>query len=595
MLLLLMACILMLSLTFLIGGLTLDMLERIFGKKIRADLMGIFLLGILFSACYFNILSFWWPVNYLVLIPLAGIAAVWIFLNKEKTISLAESIRGAIRDLTQPSHLLITLLVFLVTAAYCILPPLHPDSLGYHHLTVLWYEKYKVVPGLANLHGRFAFNPVSFIIEAAWSFTGLAGRSLYPLNMLLGGLFFCWLLKRLFRNMDSVSGLLYLFALAFSFRFFLVNLSSPASDMLVYICILYPILLLVERIVSKEITLSTTIVPVLIILFSITAKLTSFTAFLLLPFLYYWLPKKDKGLPLFGKIAGICLFLYIPWLMRNYIMSGYLLFPYGRPDIFHPDWKASPNLLKYENYYIHNYPTHIPYHPFWHSSIPRVQTLLTWFSFYIQAHQTIDAILIVLGFISPLFWLLPYARTKKVDLRVLTVWLVAFAGIWINLSISMVFRFFVPVTMISILLPLLAWADSLRRWPQTGFFRPRLLVAALFLLIAINYLVGAVNRLPINDRRIAAWWLSPLREPDFVPGKDTASFSYTYLGGGRKLYIGSPQHHCVNADLPCMPVYYGKIEMRGERLDQGFRMTDDKILQLYPFILSDSLTPLDLW
>ncbi|HEX9513858.1 MAG TPA: hypothetical protein VF939_25380, partial [Puia sp.] len=207
MLLLLADSLLLIFLTLSLGILTLNILDRLFRVTIQSDLLGTFLAGLIPSTIYFNIISFWLPVNYLSLIPLALISLLVFRQHKERFRQEALSIREQLNRILQPSNWVFTGGLLVLLLYFSILPGINADSKGYHYLSILWYEKYKVIPGLANVHGRYAFNPAAFIIQSAYSFTGLTGQSIYPLNTVLIGLFLFWLLVRMLRQKDSLAGL----------------------------------------------------------------------------------------------------------------------------------------------------------------------------------------------------------------------------------------------------------------------------------------------------------------------------------------------------------------------------------------------------
>src|ERR1700733_15571682 len=212
-------------------------LEKVFGFAIQTDLLGLFLAGLVLSTVYFNLLSFWMPVDYRALIPPAAVALFSFFRFRVRYRDLWVSIRsqwGGIRGWLLP-FLCLALLLF----AYGVKPPTNPDSVNYHFLSILWGEKYKVVPGLANLQEAYAFNPASFIIQSAYSFTGLTGQSLYPLNGVISALFLLWILSRVYLYRTSFTGLVWFFFLIISYRYMLGNMSSPNSDQLVQICLSY--------------------------------------------------------------------------------------------------------------------------------------------------------------------------------------------------------------------------------------------------------------------------------------------------------------------------------------------------------------------
>ena len=574
MLLLLFDCLLLLFITLCLGLLTRYLLEKIFRSEVRADTLGIFLLGLMFSSFYFNMVSFWWPVDHLSLIPLGVLSLAYLSPRKRREASTLVSIRRSMHYFTSRECILATIGILGVVILYSILPTGNQDSPGYHYLSVLWYEKYKVVPGLANIHGRFAFNPISFIIEAAWSFTGVTGQSIYPLNMVTAGLFYFWLLRRIFQNIHSTTALLYLGMMLFFFRYFLTNLSSPTADVLVDICVLYSLICLFENILAREITLNTTIVPVLVILYSITAKLSSFPLLLALPFVYSLLLKKEKSLALVLKVFTITLFLYVPWLVRNYIMSGYPIFPFPFLDLFHPDWKAPASVLNLELYFIRVFPMEGIATPLWHSPNPLIQGVETWFSGFIKSRTFVDPVFILLAFFSPLYWLILYIRTKKVNRPALLLWFITFISAWFNILNSMVFRFAACMILLSVLFPFFVWAYSLPP-RRTGIYK--LMVNGALVLFCLYYFRGGITKLTEYKPSIAGSWLLPLKDKLYNDAGNNAGFPYKILRPGIKTYIADGSHDCLNAGLPCIPHLYGEIEMRGDRIDQGFRMIRDTI------------------
>lgn len=78
--------------------------------------------------------------------------------------------------------------------------------------------------------------------------------------------------------------------------------------------------------------------------YAATVKLSAASAlvFVLLP-LHIFL--KDRNVrALAAHVAG-GLVILLPWLIRGVILSGYLVYPYAKPDLFDPDWKMDPAVL----------------------------------------------------------------------------------------------------------------------------------------------------------------------------------------------------------------------------------------------------------
>ena len=300
-------------------------LEKVFGFAIQTDLLGVFLAGLVLSTIYFNLLSFWLPVDYRSLIPLAAVGLCSYIRFRSRYRGLWLSIRQQWTDVR--GWLLPFLCLALLLFVYGVKPPTNPDSVNYHFLSILWGEKYKVVPGLANLQEAYAFNPASFIIQSAFSFTGLAGQSLYPLNGVISALFLLWILSRLYSCRNSWPAWSGFFFLVISYRYLLGNMSSPNSDQLVQICLSYSLMRLCELLFTKEVGVSKMILPCIILLYAPVAKMSACPALFLVLFIFCLLLKKERRARLTLTLVTMGLLIYLPWIGRNFIMSGWLVFP----------------------------------------------------------------------------------------------------------------------------------------------------------------------------------------------------------------------------------------------------------------------------
>lgn len=163
MLLLLADSSLLIFITLTLGVLARESLSRLFRSPVNAGLLELFLLGLIMSSLYFNILSFWLPVDYRTLLPPALLGLAGNILYKEKFRGVWASIRDNLVLFFSPSQRPLTIAVGIVLLAYWILPCGTPDSILYHCQSILWYEKYKIVPGLANLNADCWLTPLKSI------------------------------------------------------------------------------------------------------------------------------------------------------------------------------------------------------------------------------------------------------------------------------------------------------------------------------------------------------------------------------------------------------------------------------------------------
>jgi len=574
-----------LILIFIMTGLgfcSLGILSKLFRTPVRSGLMGTFLTGLVTATIYFNLLSFWLPVNFWSLIPLAVISSITLRSVGKKTLAAGFNMLKTIRWWAIPAFLLLGLLL-----SYSILPAFFTDSTTYHYESILWYETYKLIPGLANVHGRFANNPCSFIIQSAFSLTHLTGQSIYPLNLVITGLFLFWILGRLIRQTNLFAGLSYLLLFILSCRAQLVYISCPNSDTLFSICVAYSSVRLFETLLFKKLDLANTLVPMVIAMYAPIAKLSAFTILIFIPYFLFLLPDKDKKwakLPAFLLLAGL---LYLPWIGRTFVMSGHLLYPFPFLDIFHPDWKVPEDVFRMDY-------AHIRYEPIRH--LDSRQDLITvqnqpfsvWFIPWVtKSYMVIKASVIILfaAILSPLLWLIFWGIKKRPEVRPFFFWLILYASVWIWLISSPEFRFGNVYISLSLFLPALYITYD----QQPSAIRRRMIVPLLFILLCMNYIRGSIDLRHVylknyNYAFTRKNWLFPLKDYQTTIRNDIGTFPYKWLNAGVKLYLPDSTHDCLNAGLPCLIWNYGEIEMRGNRIEDGFRNVRCEAWKHFPFL-----------
>lgn len=68
------------------------------------------------------------------------------------------------------------------------------DTYIYHAQAIRWIEEYGIVPGLGNLHNRFAYNSAFLPLQAFFSFSWIYSSSLHSLNGFLCAFFLIYFL-----------------------------------------------------------------------------------------------------------------------------------------------------------------------------------------------------------------------------------------------------------------------------------------------------------------------------------------------------------------------------------------------------------------
>jgi len=579
--------LLVIFITLSIGLFTVRGLSQLLRTPLQTDLPGIFLSGLIFCTVYFSILSFWLPVNYLVLIPLAGIS---LFTMRRNAPVYRQLYASAKEYLTRP-YLLFTIPFLILWGVNAILPPGNGDSKGYHYETIRWYEMYKVIPGLGNIHGRYTFNGAGFILQAPYSFTTLTGHSIYPLNGVIIALFFLWLMKRTVLNRHSPRGVFYFLLTVIFFRIFPINVSSPSTDPLFEVCMFYGLLKCIELIYDNKMNLSSGFVPLLILVFSPVAKLSAYPVLLAVLYIFFFvIPKKERRLSHALIYVPLGLLIYLPWLGRNVIMSGYLIYPVSFLDFFNVDWKM-PKEAVYVDYYMINYwikglAVNVPnmqrftdLHTF-----PMKEWLFPWLKKELPGIHTVTALLLIAAVVlSPFGWVILYLRKKKPSVHLFVLWAIQYACIWNWLNNSPDFRFGIVFISITLAIPLFLLTPD--HW-RPGIRVPRLLTPVLYTVFALFFVVKACIRPGNYPFTLADCWLYPLKDIQTRTQNNQQDFPYKVMKSGVKLYLSDWTHHCLNAPglcAPCMSWKYGDIQMRGTRIEDGFYNAHVEMGNVYPF------------
>lgn len=221
----------------------------------------------------------------------------------------------------------------------------HYDTDLYHAQSIRWIEEYGVVPGLGNLHVRFAYNSSIFALSALYSMKFLLGQSLHTMSG-----FFALLLSicaldirkswkdKSFRLSDFARiGAIYYLTIICD------EVVSPASDYVIMCTIFY---LVIEWLAVLEAPKQERerVIPYALLcvggVFAVSLKLTAGLILILVVKPAYMLIR-DKRWKEIAYYIGMGSIVIVPWLVRTVIISGYLLYPFPALDLFAVDWKLS--------------------------------------------------------------------------------------------------------------------------------------------------------------------------------------------------------------------------------------------------------------
>jgi len=543
------------SLVTLILGLNLTLFYKKSSPVIvdGEQLVLAFFSGLTLLAIISSWISLFSPLSFWILSP-AVIAALLNLLYRRKL--LQWKIHFPVRE--YKFEFLVFLVVCILFIQLGSLSPYMPDTRTYHLQIVSWYQQFKTVPGIVNLFPRYGFYSNWFHLVSSFSFSPNQSN-LHYLNTALSIWFTFFLFIRIATHRRKADHRHHFFALLYTlallFMFIGWNLLRGSCQSMNYDLIVISLILYIFFTISENRVLKTE-TPIDIRLLIILAASIPFYkptgAFSLIALFIFLVQTKQLQKQL-RYIIAVFVVLGVPYLVKNYIQSGYLFFPFPIFDIFSPDWKLPEQVLArfnefitLSNQYIYE---SVPDYAWQHSSS---EWLDTWFF----KLATYDKILLILAFsTSPL--LLFYKTFKRNSLEQLYPYLLIFIPVSILWFIKgpdprylygyIIFNTFVLLSII--LLPII------KRVSATSFSKLAFLCILLFSAYKITNYKGLLLK---------------------ALGPETVSFTTTTIGNTSAVIPDINKKtrmlHCDKLPIPCIFQSNPYLQMRGESIESGFRM-----------------------
>lgn len=229
-----------------------------------------------------------------------------------------------------------------------LLPLMHTvnhayDHYLYHDQIMGWFNEYKLIPGLGNIHGRFAFNNSLFVINSSFQLNHESNW--YIVNIIFLILFILEVKSWLFSPKFTLTQKSALLGLSASVLFYSKTyISSVSPDFQVLIIVLFawfPFLTIEKEKLPIKFLVS-------ILLFSITVKLNMapFSVLLILYLLYSQLPITTHKENI--KTLSIPIFIGLVWILRSMILSGQPLYPLPALYLSATEHAVSKTQVEYE-------------------------------------------------------------------------------------------------------------------------------------------------------------------------------------------------------------------------------------------------------
>jgi len=450
-------------------------------------------------------------------------------------------------------HFLLVGIAFILILENSTHIPVNPDTNLYHAQMIRWIEAYRVVPGLGNLHTRLAFNSNWLVLNALFSFAFLGFRSFHLLPgllFLISILYFSSGLIELAHGSITNSAIIKAILLPLSFHIWASELSSPGTDLPTNLLIWLALIIWLES--SK--TGQPKMFRMIAFAFSLTAITFKVSASpLLLLSVFLWIQSlKNKNFKLAGAMALFILLCWSPWLARNFITSGYWVYPVPVLVPLSPvvDWRIPPDTVIHELDGIQTWARQFTLKADLDSS-----SFIDWFPLWFSRQTFSQSLLLLVSILLPPFFGLYFLIKRRVlDI----VYVTAYAGV--------LFWFFTVPTI---------------RFGYGFLIMTALLIAAIPLCAIINWIkwsssisivLQAVTTLYLGFMLYNSMELYTFYRRLYLP-EDYRVFSTTPCEiANATVQCATKYNQCGYHAFPCVVKAFSNIELRGDGWQDGFRI-----------------------
>ena len=328
--------------TYIIGYFTLSRAYRFYKHERHIGIMSSVMAGLAITTAYAGFFSIFYKVGIVANIVMILFCVLFVWLDRAHYIDILSDINGGKfigRIFGSGSTRIIKVIVFLIFFVAALFftteGNFFSDSGYYHEQSIRWIEEFGTVKGSVHILKRLAYNSCYFCQCALYSMRDIFSQSLHCLSGFYGILVMGYALagfnKSIKTNAIRLAPFVYFILLC-------SEITSPASDYPLVFSVFYVAIRWFELRDDNEEHYSPYALLSLFVVFLISIKLTVGCLILIVikPAIAMIKEKRVKEI-ITSIMAGIIILL--PYFIRNYIICGWLIYPFTKIDIFNPDWK----------------------------------------------------------------------------------------------------------------------------------------------------------------------------------------------------------------------------------------------------------------
>lgn len=328
--------------TYIIGYFTLSRAYRFYKHERHIGIMSSVMAGLAITTAYAGFFSIFYKVGIVANIVMILFCVLFVWLDRTHYTDILSDINGGKfigRIFGSGSTRIIKVIAFLIFFVAALFftteGNFFSDSGYYHEQAIRWIEEFGTVKGSVHILKRLAYNSCYFCQCALYSMKDIFSQSLHCLSGFYGILVIGYALsgfnKSIRTNAIRLAPFVYFILLC-------SEITSPASDYPLVFSVFYVVIRWFELRDDNEEHYSPYALLSLFVVFLISIKLTVGCLILIVikPAIAMIKEKRIKEI-ITSIMAGIIILL--PYFIRNYIICGWLIYPFTKIDIFNPDWK----------------------------------------------------------------------------------------------------------------------------------------------------------------------------------------------------------------------------------------------------------------
>lgn len=314
----------------------------------RIGITGIVTTGFVTLTVYAECFSIFYKVGAVCHVVMLVALAIGAYKCRDKISALLINVRKRFRS----KEGVVCLIIVLISAFYASRGAFHRDTGIYHAQAIRIIEEYGVIKGIGNFQLHFAYNSSYLALCALFTLSFILPFALHTMTGFIMALFTCYAVCGLMKWASRASHTADMARLAIIIYGITVleYLQSPATDYGAMYMVLYIMCAWITQAAEKKDDADD--IPVygylaVLSIFTVSMKLSAAALVVLavLPFILLVKKKMIKETVLFIVIGFLS---FLPYLVRNVIISGWLLYPAEAIDLFNVVWKVPAEYMKYD-------------------------------------------------------------------------------------------------------------------------------------------------------------------------------------------------------------------------------------------------------